>query len=207
MLHTFSNGGTNTATQLLIELYHTLSNSSTPGCQLTPFPLRGILLDSCPAKGTYWKSYNAMVLSLPRDVATQLLGAFAVHLLLVLLYTWIACGNENPAGLMRRTLLDEAISRGMSDEDESTSEVGKGRVCYLYSKEDEMCEWTDIRDHAEEARSMGWKVDEEVFEGSAHCAHLSADMGKYISAMEKMWKGEIGLAEQGTAPKQLKTKL
>lgn len=207
ILHTFSNGGTNTATQLLIELYNTLHDSSSIESRLIPFPLRGILLDSCPAKGTYWKSYNAMILSLPRDVATQILGAFAVHFLLVLLYTWIACGNENPASLMRRTLLDEAISKGMSDEKESSVKIKKGRVCYLYSKEDKMCKWTDIRDHAKEARDRGWVVDEEVFAGSAHCAHLAADMRKYINAMERMWKGGMALDEQDPAAKKLMTKL
>ncbi|KAJ5791634.1 uncharacterized protein N7518_008645 [Penicillium psychrosexuale] len=53
LLHTFSNGGTNTATQLLITLREVASK---------PLPLIGLVLDSTPAKGTYWKSYNAMVL-------------------------------------------------------------------------------------------------------------------------------------------------
>ena len=61
-----------------------------------PLPLVGVVLDSCPAKGTYWRSYNAMVLSLPPGVASRLLEVLAVHFLLVLLYTWIACGNGEP---------------------------------------------------------------------------------------------------------------
>lgn len=46
ILHTFSNGGTNTATQLLLVLNARLR---------CPLPLVGLLCDSCPAKGTYWK--------------------------------------------------------------------------------------------------------------------------------------------------------
>ncbi|GFF78823.1 conserved hypothetical protein [Aspergillus udagawae] len=44
-------------------------------------------------------------LSLPPS--SRLMGSVTVHFLLILLYTWIACGNENPASHMRRTLLDE----------------------------------------------------------------------------------------------------
>ncbi|TAQ89915.1 hypothetical protein B7494_g1761 [Chlorociboria aeruginascens] len=181
LLHTFSNGGTNTATQLLIQLHSVYHY---------PIPFCGLLLDSCPAKGTYWKSYNAMVLSLPRYVASQLLGALAVHFLLTLLYAWIGCGNENPASLMRRTLLDENISKLGIEETHVQAQMEKGRVCYLYSKEDRMCEWMDIREHAEDARRRGWIVEEEVFEGSAHCAHFSADVGRYAKAVERVWTGE-----------------
>jgi hypothetical protein len=46
-----------------------------------------------------------MVFSLPPS--SRLMGSVAVHFLLILLYTWIACGNENPVSHMRRTLLDE----------------------------------------------------------------------------------------------------
>ncbi|GMF75317.1 unnamed protein product [Aspergillus oryzae] len=134
LLHTFSNGGTNTATQLLITLREIVSQ---------PLPLIGLVLDSTPAKGTYWKSYNAMVFSLPP--ASRLMGSVVVHCLLILPYTWIACGNENPASLMRRTLLDEhtvgpALRRGDPD--------AAGYVCYMYSKEDGMTDWRDVWDHA-----------------------------------------------------------
>lgn len=197
IIHTFSNGGTNTATQLLLELHRRLPHS--------PLPLRGLLLDSGPAKGTYWKSYNAMVLSLPRDAASQILGALAVHFLLTLLYTWIACGNENPASLMRRTLLNEDISKVVSKDNDADVER-KGRVCYLYSKADEMVEWTDVREHAEEARKKGWEVHEEVFEGSVHCAHFSADSARYVNAVKTMWMGCMGSPEEWTNLK-IKTKL
>ena len=197
VLHSFSNGGTNTATQLLIELRKRLS---------CPIPLTGIVLDSCPAKGTYWKSYNAMVFSLP-PVARPL-GSLAVHFLLVLLYTWIACGNENPASLMRRILLDEhtlckadnlveyrpdnetgsdrSVSRVDKEKDHST--LPAGQLCYLYSKADKLVEWTDIRDHAEAARSKGWRVAEIIFDGSPHCAHMPHYEDQYVNAVAAMWR-------------------
>jgi len=211
LLHAFSNGGVNTATQLLIELH------KRAGGQL---PLNGVVLDSCPAKGTYWRSYNAMVLSLPPGVLSRLLGVVAVHFLLVLLYTWIACGNENPASLMRITLLDgktlcyvppsskpgaeeehgaggdshlEPLDKQISKTDDATgSGFPAGQLCYLYSKADQMVEWTDIRDHAEDARRRGWQVTEVLFEGSAHCAHMLRFEEQYATALETMWQGSSG---------------
>lgn len=207
-LHAFSNGGVNTATQLLIELRKRLYG---------PLPLVGVVLDSCPAKGTYWRSYNAMVLSLPPGVASRLLGVLAVHFLLILLYTWIACGNENPASLMRRTLLDdetlcyaprssesgaknkdsdggvshlELLERPKFESDTATASVLPAvHLCYLYSKADQLVEWTDIQDHAKKARRRGWRVTEVLFEDSAHCAHMSRFEEQYTSVIEAMWQG------------------
>ena len=221
VIHTFSNGGSNTITQLLIELRKRLP---------CPIPIAGIVMDSCPAKGTYWRSYNAMVLSLPPGVGTRLAGAVAVHFLLVLLYTWIACGNENPASLMRRTLLDERTlcnadaraNRGRSTEivngptsDEKTHEEMQndaavhptGRACYLYSKEDKMVEWTDISDHAKDARHRGWCVEEVVFAGSAHCAHMSRFEDQYVSAVKGMWEGSSKVGRNETRKAAINAKL
>ncbi|GFF51955.1 hypothetical protein IFM46972_09422 [Aspergillus udagawae] len=77
------------------------------------------------------------------------MGSVAVHFLLILLYTWIACGNENPVSHMRRTLLDEET------------------------------------DHAQEAKEKGWKVDEVLFKGTSHCAHMPDDPARYAEAADK----------------------
>ena len=216
VLHAFSNGGVNTATQLLIELRKRLDG---------PLPLVGVVLDSCPAKGTYWRSYNAMVLSLPPALVSRLLGILAVHFLLILLYTWIACGNENPANLMRRTLLDREMlchepacsEPGIKNKDDdgddshlellekrkfetgsgTASILPAGHLCYLYSKADPLVEWTDIQDHAKEARRRGWRVTEVLFEGSAHCAHMSRFEEQYATVVQAMWQGspEAGIRD------------
>ena len=190
LLHTFSNGGTNTATQLLLVL-----KSRFYSC---PLPLAGLVCDSCPANGTYWKSYDAMVLSLPKDFASRLLGALACQCILIVLYTWIACGYENPASLNRRTMLgSEFVGPGWERSDKDREEGGtkvesKGRVCYLYSKADRMCHWEDIKEHAEKAKAMGWSVKEIVFEGSGHCAHFPKDEDKYAKAVKSLWQGRVG---------------
>ena len=183
LLHVFSNGGTNTATQLLLVLRDRLK---------APLPLCGLLCDSCPAKGTYWRSYHAMVLSLPKNPATQLLGALACHCILVLLYSWIAYGNENPAALNRRVMLDSDIV--------APSTEGERRVSYFFSKEDPMCLWSDVASHAEEAKHLGWSVQEVRFEGSGHCAHLSLDEKKYVDAVKSVWNsGQREVARRETS--------
>ncbi|KAA8649465.1 hypothetical protein EYZ11_008080 [Aspergillus tanneri] len=178
LLHTFSNGGTNTATQLLITLRETLHE---------PLPLIGLVLDSTPAKGTYWKSYDAMVFSLPPS--GRIFGSAVIHALLVVLYAWIACGNENPASLMRRTLLDDkTICPGDKVRDAGVN----GNICYLYSKTDRMTDWHDVRDHADDARQKGWNVQEVLFDGSGHCAHMAQDSQKYSKAVKRVWDMTIG---------------
>lgn len=214
LLHTFSNGGTNTATQLLIALHETqierLDSTSSS------LPLQSIILDSCPVKGTYMKSYNAMVFSLPKGKINKLLGAIAVHFLLTLLYGWIAAENENPASLMRRSILDSKLVTGEvkgskeNDEiselkdDEEIAAYEKGSAMYIYSKEDKMVDFTDISDHAAEARRRGWRVEEEVFEGRAHCAHLGKDSSRYAEAIERVWRGTVGRRREQN---QVRTKL
>ena len=190
LLHMFSNGGTNTATQLLLQLHKQLHS---------PLPLIGMLYDSCPAKGTYWKDHKAMVYSLPKNIITWILGNIIIHIILIMLHTEISYGHENPARLLRRTLLDESKIKGRPSSQE-TREAGqeeatlrvkdlKGvRMCYLYSKSDQMVDWTDIRDHAAEAMNKGLQVEEILFKGSRHCAHFQIDENKYIEAMVRMWQ-------------------
>lgn len=190
LLHMFSNGGTNTATQFLFVLNERLRS---------PLPLSGMLYDSCPAKGTYWKDHRAMVYSLPKDIISRTLGNIIVHIILLMLHTEIACGLENPSTMLRRTLLDEhkLSGRGAAEEPCRGNEEGETaakadeadkRSCYLYSKSDQMVDWTDIRDHAAEARRKGWDVQEIMFDGSPHCGHFQKDEETYVKAMERMWQ-------------------
>jgi hypothetical protein len=181
LLHTFSNGGTNTATQLLVVLR---------GLRQKPLPLVGLLCDSCPAKGEYWKSYDAMRFSLPKGFASLILGPILIHGLLILLYTWIARGNEPLENLMRRTLLDtQTIGPGWESGNGSAGGDSAGRICYLFSKKDRMCHWEDVRGHPADARVQKWQTQEVLFEGSAHCARLRTDEVKYSAAMKATWDG------------------
>ncbi|KAI4941333.1 hypothetical protein J4E91_010778 [Alternaria rosae] len=100
LIHTFSNGGPISATALLLALHTQIS---------TPLPITGIIMDSGPAAGYYWKSYNAMVLSLPSGLLRSA-GYVFVHGILLILFASVALGRyEYPEVLVRRTLLDERL--------------------------------------------------------------------------------------------------
>jgi hypothetical protein len=169
LLHTFSNGGPISATALVLALKTTFGK---------PLPLIGIIMDSGPAAGYYWKSYNAMVLSLPPGLA-RTLGYVVVHGILLGLFVSVAFGRyEYPEVLVRRTLLDEEYVKG-------------GRICYVYSKADKMTDWLDIVEHAHMARGKGWQVEEWRLEHTAHCNHFSKNEQGYVGRMRGMWDGEV----------------
>lgn len=180
LLATFSNGGGNTASHLLIVLQSQVK---------APLPLTGLMCDSSPGHVTYWRSYDAMMISLPKDPASQYVGALACHILLVILFTWIACGNENPSSLGRRMVLDRdfVCPRSEKQVGEGSAGLGVGKVCYLYSKADQLVLWEEVREHAEEAKAKGWNVKEYEFGGTGHCGHLQKYVDKYTKAVEGVW--------------------
>lgn len=173
LMHIFSNGGMNSATHLLRVLRSRMDQ---------PLALTGMMFDSCPGKATsYWQTFDAMVLSFPKTIFWRFLGALAVHCFLIFVSLYIACGYENPATFWRRGVLEE-------------SSPARG-ACYLFSREDRMIEWTDVEQHAEEARRKGWRVKEVLFEGSGHCAHLNMDRRRYVQAVNSVWDGDQGDSE------------
>lgn len=173
LLHTFSNGGTNSATQLLIVLNKQVG---------MPLPLFGLICDSGPAIGTYWKSYTSMVLSLPKDHLSRVLGPVVVHFILCVLTLGVASGiYVQPEDLIRNTLLDNEMVAGSHQEE--------SRICYIYSTADKHVHWTDIVDHGELARHKGWHVKEVRLEDSDHCNHISKYEKQYVEAMKWMWGG------------------
>lgn len=171
-LHTFSNGGSNSATQMLIEL-----NRQTMG--KIPLPIHGLICDSGPAVGTYWKSYNSMLQSLPKGLAWRIIGPCICHFILVVLFSSVAMGRyEAPEPIIRRTLLDEKLL------------AGDRRICYLLSKADTHVDTEDILSHAENARNKGWQVKTVVFEDTAHCNHVAKHQTEYFDAVKAVWSGE-----------------
>jgi hypothetical protein len=168
LLHCFSNGGCYKATQLLLITREHFGS---------PLQLIGMVFDSSPNAGGYWKTYYSMVDSLPKGFATQILGSITCHAMLILFCSW----TENPASLQRRIMIDPTVIRVPS-------------ACYLYSKSDQVCDWREVHDHAEDARGKGWMVEEEIFNDTAHCTHLSGDPLRYEASLQKIW----GVGDRGT---------
>ncbi|KAH8695027.1 putative DUF829 domain protein [Talaromyces proteolyticus] len=168
LLHSFSNGGGLTATQLFFLLREATN---------APLTLVGIIMDSSPDGGTYRQTHNAIVVGQPRSKLQKIGISLLAHAVLIPIWISYAVGrDENSQTLMRRVFLDQDL-------------VGTTNICYFYSKTDQMTNWRDVRTHADEARRMGWAVDELEFHGSSHCAHIGVDKERYTAAVRKMWDG------------------
>ncbi|KAF2707689.1 hypothetical protein K504DRAFT_458170 [Pleomassaria siparia CBS 279.74] len=175
LIHTFSNGGSNSATQLLLAYREKTGKA---------MPLQAIICDSGPAKGEYWKSYRSMIMSMPKSLGFRLLGGLVAHLILL----WM--GSNARLGrypifevLIRDTLLSEKFVQARGG-----GEDGQRKISYLWGKGDDLVDWVDIVDHAEEAKEKGWLVRSEEFVGSGHCGHLRVDAGKYTEAVRAVWE-------------------
>lgn len=178
--HTFSNGGPNSATQLLIVLRERTGKA---------LEVHGMICDSGPAAGEYWRNYNAMVRSCPAGFA-RLVAAPIVHGILVLLAASIAMGRyEKPEGLIRRTLVGGEWIAGRKVEGEGGDGKGGRRILYVFSKEDKMTWWEDVTSHAELARGEGWDVEEWCVGGTDHCNHFMGNVEEYTRRMREMWEG------------------
>ncbi|KAF2688136.1 indole-diterpene biosynthesis protein-like protein PaxU [Lentithecium fluviatile CBS 122367] len=167
LIHTFSNGGTNSATQLLIVLRKQLG---------APIHIVGIACDSGPARGTYQKSFHSMLTSLPKGSFWRVVGPIIVSFVINVLFGSQLLGWEKPERIYRRTLLDE-------------NTVECKRICYIFSKADTHVEWDDITSHAQDARRQGWDVGEVLFEDTPHCNHVSKYRKEYFGAIRRVWEG------------------
>jgi hypothetical protein len=166
LLHAFSNGGAVTATQLLnaLPLAHRQS-------------LSALVLDSCPGQATYQRTAKAILISLPKIPFIRFTGAIVIYIFLLIMLGVTKMGVENAISKARRRLNDETL-------------LGSGIPrLYIYSKEDEMVWYSDVHDHAEEAKAKGYKsVSELMFEDSSHCAHVRAHEEKYWSEVSSVIK-------------------
>lgn len=165
LLHLCSNGGSLTATQLLLLLR---------GMIHAPLPLIGIIMDSAPDSGGYYHTHNAIVLSqtsMPRRAAVSLLA----HTILIPMYaSFTIRGEENTHLQMRRIILDRYYT--------DTSNIH-----YIYSKSDTSTNWRHVLVHAQEARWKGWIVEEYKLEQSPHCAHIRSNPELYAGIVRRLW--------------------
>ena len=154
-MHLFSNAGANSAAILSRAFKETSTNGDVV------LPLRGLLLDSAPSRGSYEAAYAGMVYQVPRHpFPLHYLGVALTHALVVVAFLLEALtGKPN------------TLSQSSSDlNDSSLLPAGISRV-YLYSKEDLLVGWEDVEYHAAIAESRGWAVTRAAFQGTDHCRH------------------------------------
>ncbi|KAH7135949.1 indole-diterpene biosynthesis protein-like protein PaxU [Dendryphion nanum] len=172
MFHLFSNGGMNIATQLLTVLHRHLK---------APAPIVGIVCDSAPVDGSYWRAYTAITQSLPKRFPIGIAAIFAGHGLAALQQVCVVLRQyEQPELLYRRTIADEKMHEDPRD--------GSHRIAYVASKGDRLTPWRDVGSHAEGMREKGWRVKELVYEETAHCNHMAKDKNAYLDVVRFVWE-------------------
>lgn len=164
LLHSFSNGGGLTATQILFLLREATH---------MPLPLVGVVLDSSPNGGGYAQTHHAIVVSQPKSQRAMV--SLLAHAALLPKWVIYATGHkENSQEVMRKTFLDSEY-------------MATTNVSYVYSKDDQITNWKDVHLHAEEARAKGWHVDENLLESSPHCGHIRTQGEMYAAVVKRIW--------------------
>lgn len=169
LLHAFSNGGSHHAINLL--RYHLSSTGQT-------LPLHAKVLDSCPGRGNFRRSYLALSAPFERQpLYIRLVGSILVVLTLCLYWVFMfSLRLENPIEAIRQELNDKSMSR-------------ETKRIYIYSDTDRMVHWKEVEDHAEDARNKGFMVELERFEGSEHASHVRVGGGeRYWRIVKDLWQ-------------------
>ncbi|PWY86878.1 hypothetical protein BO70DRAFT_369922 [Aspergillus heteromorphus CBS 117.55] len=171
-IHLFSNGGVFSTTNLLAAYRNATGQ---------PLPVSSILIDSAPGKPTIAGGFRAFSYMLPSNVVLRTLGQVVLGMGLVVMFLgfW-ACGVRDAVSVGREALNDPALFGGLT--------AGRVRRCYVYSKEDDLVEWTDVEEHAEEAEKLGaGEVRREKFHGSKHVCHMRVDSERYWGIVRSLW--------------------
>lgn len=170
LLHIFSNGGGNMATQLAMALRTSIS-WRTPAS-----PFRLVIFDCCPGLTTFRKQYSAAVHSLP---PTQPINAIGRAILLPFV------GGVSILQDLRLYSGGRELQRDLNDAKILGSNPHR---LYLYSTVDPMFDYLGIEAHRDNGHQKGYKVDSEKFDNATHCALMLSDETRYWGAIQRSWE-------------------
>lgn len=173
LMHIFSNGGANIATQLVTSTNNTLSLVG----ERSPLEIRQVVFDSCPGDPDTNSIYRAAAQSLPRTHLLRPLGCAALYLVVTGIAGLEAVGIRKPLSrTMREQFNDPAVF------DKSAARL------YLTSNGDVMMDTRDVQAHRDEALARGLKTDTVVFEKAGHCALVLENEAVYWGAIASCWQ-------------------
>lgn len=173
LLHVFSNGGANIATQLVPSINNILSLVG----EQSPLKLRQIVFDSCPGDPDTNAIYRAAAQSLPQSHLLRPLGCAVLYLVVAGIAGLEAVGVRKRLGrTMRAKFNDPEVF------DKSASRL------YLTSNGDVMMDTRDVQSHRDEALARGLRADTVVFERAGHCALVLEDEALYWGAIAGCWE-------------------
>lgn len=167
LIHIFSNGGSSSIANLY-EQYAAMAGPSDD----RRLPPHVTVFDSCPG-----------VFSISHAVAFFNVGLSSLQRLIAapILYSWAAVWSSCIAlGLLPDSLGDWGKTHNGTG---NTAEVQR---VYIYSPSDALIDYKAVEAHAAEAKSKGFSVSLERYEGSAHVAHLRKDESRYWEIVRRI---------------------
>lgn len=182
LMHVFSNGGANIATQLVTAINSTLSLVG----ERSPLELRQIVFDSCPGDPGTNAMYRAASESLPRSHPLRPLGCAILYLVVAGIAGLEVVGIRKKLG---KTMRDQFNDPGVFDK-------AAWRL-YLTSNADVMMDTVDVQAHRDQALASGLRADTIVFEKAGHCALVLENEAVYWGAIARCWEQR---ASQNAAP-------
>lgn len=92
-------------------------------------------------------------------------------------WAWECLRGSEPAGVW--------ANRVMNDGSIISTESSR---LYLYSKEDEIIGWKDLEENVAQAKTLGYRIELEMFEGSSHVGHMRLHPEQYWNKVSSCWK-------------------
>lgn len=178
LIHVFSEGGSSKACELA-EAYFVMTGRR--------LPVSALCFDSTPGHSRFRRLCNALSKSLPQVTVMRHAGLFvgsAVLGAIWVTYTAFKGYENNVISKTRRRLLDP------THFDLSTPR------CYLFSKDDTLIAWQDVREHAEESIENGVPVNQVLFLGSGHVGHARQEPERYWDAVMATWRSAGTIEEK-----------
>ncbi|CAN8104401.1 unnamed protein product [Discula destructiva] len=172
----FSNGGSSLLRQLYTQFRETAAHKAGAGAQ-PQLPPHITIFDSAPGGFSWSRSVTAFTLGAARSSLPVRLFVTAMAHLLSAAY-WLTTVPWGRPGLL------ELLALAHNTRDENGTEVAR---TYLYSREDALVGYEFVEEHAAQARSRGYEVALERFEGTAHVAHARGDEGRYWAIVRDAW--------------------
>ena len=171
LLHAFSNGGAQTATQLAIFLQG--KNNDQRG------PFDAVILDSCPGSRDPAEAARAITIGLPKTYFIQFIATSCMHIWAILYFSTLdILGIEDAISSTRRRLNDPALFRTSAPR------------LYLHSRSDQIVGTTAVQEHTRESRLRGYlAVFEVLFETGGHCALILENAQRYWNAVQALVEG------------------
>ncbi|KAH8688936.1 hypothetical protein GQ44DRAFT_720610 [Phaeosphaeriaceae sp. PMI808] len=171
LIHILSNGGSSS----IANLYEQFAAMAGPKDEKR-FPPHVTIFDSCPGLFRIPCAVafvSVGLASFQRLIAVPLLYAFATF--------WTAS--------MALGLLPNSLAGWYNSHNNHPANNAEVRRVYIYSRTDALTDYRDVEAHAADAKTKGFFVALEKYEGSAHVAHLRKDEIRYWEIVKRVVEG------------------